>query len=277
MFRLTNWLLFTTCIFGQAWAVSTTVHSSEYKANVSKVMTSIHPLALLIKSAWPEIDVDHLVPVNQSPHDFTLRPSDQGRIERSEFILWLGPELEPYLSRVLRSRHKHLALLPTATHYDNPHIWLDPESIPSILEVIQVELGLPRPHEFLLEYSHWQIAAKDQLSVLSQKGFVSYHDAFPHWVQYFGLRQLAYVTKDPDHPVGSRHLVKVRKILEEQPVACLMIEPQFSAKRVDRLTQDLNIPRVSIDPLASTHRYPDSNFIQFYKALTNAFVTCLSN
>ena len=276
MFRFANWLLLAMFLVGPAWASSSDLNGSEENAT-THVMTSIHPLALLIKSAWPELNVDHIVPTNQSPHDFALRPSDRGRLENAEFILWLGPGLEPYLSRVLKPRHNHVALLPNSGHFDNPHIWLDPKRITGILETVQTQLELSTPTEFLIKYDDWMMRAQKQFEPLLQKGFVSYHDAFPHWVQFFGLNQLAYVTKDPDHPVGSRHLVEVRKILEEQPVSCLMTEPQFTAKRIDKLAHGLSIPRVAIDPLGSGHLYPNSDFIEFYGTLTHTFVTCLSN
>lgn len=241
-------------------------------------MTSIYPLALLINSTWPQhVQATHLVPANQSPHDFALKPSHRRAVEQTPFMLWLGPGLEPYLNAVLKRQSNHLALLPDADHHDDPHIWLAPEKIQFILKSVQTQLSLPEPNGFYQDFVQWQVEAQKTLKPYQQTGFVVYHNAFSHWVKYFNLNQLAAVTTDPDHPVGSRHLLNVRKIIEHEQPSCLFTEPQFSSKIVNKLVSGLNIPQIQIDPIAGQYQLPEKDFLDFYKGLTQAFVTCLSN
>ncbi len=275
-------------IFIFAWLVSLSLYSLTSSASeastaptkttpAQQVMTSIYPLALLLNSAWPQhLNAQHLVPANQSPHDFSLKPSDRRAIEQTPFLLWLGPELEPYLHKVLSSQTHHLALLPHADHHDDPHIWLAPQRIAGILKQVQNALQLPEPKAFLSALENWQDQSRRTFAPFKDKGFVVYHDAFSHWVKFFGLKQLASVTTDPDHPVGSRHLLEVREILETQAVSCLFTEPQFSSPIVRKLTQGLSIPLVQIDPIGGQYRLPQQTFLDFYKGLTDAFVSCLS-
>lgn len=247
-------------------------------ANKQTLMTSIYPLALLVNSAWPDhVVASHLVPANQSPHDFSLKPSHRRAIEQTPFILWLGPGLEPYLQRVLQQDQNHLALLPKADHHDDPHIWLAPNKIQWILQQVQQHLGLPTPTGFLQDLKKWEQSAHAQLAEHKDKGFVVYHNAFSHWVKHFDLNQLAAVTTDPDHPVGSRHLLNVRRIIEKQQPACLFTEPQFSSRIVNKLVSGLAIPLIGVDPIAGQYQLPEQNFLDFYDGLTQAFVTCLSN
>lgn len=266
------------CIF---WLLATAAQAEEGDQKTKDkqaLMTSIYPLALLINSAWPnDVEAVHLVPANQSPHDFSLKPSHRRALDQTPFVLWLGPGLEPYLKRVLSSKQNHLALLPKSDHHDDPHIWLAPNKIQWILAQVQQQLDLPAPSEFLLKLTQWENSAKELLAPNKQKGFVVYHSAFTHWVTHFELNQLAAVTTDPDHPVGSRHLLNVRKTIEAQSPACLFTEPQFSPRIVNKLVSGLNIPLIEIDPIAGQYQLPEQNFLDFYDGLTQAFVTCLSN
>lgn len=246
------------------------------KADQPEVVTSIYPLALLLNSAWPQLNAQHIVPANQSPHDFALRPSHRRLVDDADFILWLGYELEPYLAKVLKKRHNHLPLLPEADHHDDPHIWLAPNQIPEILSAVQSRLALPAPTEFLTKLEKSLAISQQILAKYKQNGFVVYHDGFTHWVKTFGLNQLAAVTLDPDHPVGSRHLIKVRKVLESDQASCLFVEPQFSSRIVKKLTSGLSVPQVVIDPIGGSYQLPEKNFIDFYAGLTEAFLQCLS-
>lgn len=176
-----------------------------------QVLVSIHPVALLIKSAWPQLQVDTLMQANQSPHDFALRPSHRQIIASAQHVVWLGHAMEPYLDKVIHRHGNALDLSdlfekaekgveghaqPAHDHHSehnhsggDPHIWLNPESIPLILEKVQAQLGLLKPQAFLSQYALWQNQAKQKLNK-TDAGFVSFHDAFHYWIDYFALNQI---------------------------------------------------------------------------------------
>jgi len=181
------------------------------------------------------------------------------------------------LNRVLGRHQQHLALLPHADHHDDPHIWLAPNKIEGILTQVQKQLSLPEPTEFLQQLNRWDEQFQQVFAKHNKKGFVVYHNAFTHWVKHFNLNQMAAITTDPDHPVGSRHLLNVRKIIENNHPACLFTEPQFSARIVNKLVSGLDIPLIEIDPIGGQFLLPERNFLDFYDGLAEAFVTCLSN
>ncbi len=85
-FRLLLAGIFTLSVTGgQAWA---------------NIVTSIRPLGF-IASAIGEgvIDSDVVLPDGASPHDYALRPSDIGRIRDADLVIWVGPELEAFMTR----------------------------------------------------------------------------------------------------------------------------------------------------------------------------------
>ncbi|UAJ64897.1 zinc ABC transporter substrate-binding protein ZnuA [Candidatus Schneideria nysicola] len=68
------------------------------------VITSIRPLGF-IASAIAEgvMPVEILLPNGASPHDYTLRPSDLIRMKKASILVWIGPEMESFLSSPISS------------------------------------------------------------------------------------------------------------------------------------------------------------------------------
>jgi zinc transport system substrate-binding protein len=68
------------------------------------VLASIKPVAMLIKAvAGDELTVNVLLPANISPHEYTLKFSDIRAVKQADLVVWVGPELEGVLVRVLRN------------------------------------------------------------------------------------------------------------------------------------------------------------------------------
>src|SRR5690606_13314775 len=67
-----------------------------------KVLASIKPLALIAEAVVQDkTQVDTLLPIQASPHDYALRASDMQRLHHADLVLWIGPELESFLQRPL--------------------------------------------------------------------------------------------------------------------------------------------------------------------------------
>ncbi len=86
-------------------------------AQALDVVTSIKPLQLLTQDLIAADDrVTLLLPTTASPHDYQMRPSDMRKLQQADLFLWIGPQMERFLTRPLASAvapHKRLALLDT--------------------------------------------------------------------------------------------------------------------------------------------------------------------
>ncbi len=83
------------------------------QAQADTVMASVKPLSLITAELLANVaEVDTLLPDGASPHDFALRPSDRKRLNNTELLIWVGPEIEPYLEKVIdASGVEHVAML----------------------------------------------------------------------------------------------------------------------------------------------------------------------
>ncbi|OSM96083.1 zinc ABC transporter substrate-binding protein ZnuA [Lonsdalea populi] len=81
------------------------------------VVTSIRPLAFIAAAIADGVTpTEVLLPDGASPHDYALRPSDVQRLQSSELVIWVGPEMEAFLqkplSQIPASRQITLSALP---------------------------------------------------------------------------------------------------------------------------------------------------------------------
>ncbi|TVP54209.1 MAG: ABC transporter substrate-binding protein [Halomonadaceae bacterium] len=71
-------------------------------AEKPKVMASLHPLALLTAEiAGNEVTINTLVPAGGSPHTYSMRPSERRQLQQADLFVWIGPDMEVFLERVM--------------------------------------------------------------------------------------------------------------------------------------------------------------------------------
>ena len=158
---------------------------SQSKAEIN-VVTSIKPIhsfaSLVMKGvATPQLIVD----ANNSPHNFTMKPSDAKMIQNADIIFWVHEDLEAFLKKPLKqSKNAKIIELMNINglkklkfreknifnddHHDHghsqkkekqghdhdhghahgefdPHIWLDPVNAKVIIKEMTKQLGLIDP------------------------------------------------------------------------------------------------------------------------------------
>ncbi|MGX8946580.1 zinc ABC transporter substrate-binding protein ZnuA [Providencia stuartii] len=77
------------------------------------VVTSIRPLAFIAAGIADGVtDTQVLLPDGASPHDYALKPSDLRKIKQADLFVWVGPDMEMFLDKPLKTlpQDKRLAL-----------------------------------------------------------------------------------------------------------------------------------------------------------------------
>jgi len=138
------------------------------------VLVSIKPIHSLVSGVMQGVDTPELLLTSeQSPHSYSLRPSDVRKLNTADLIFWVGEELETPLTHTLAANASQaevveLMKLPeierlsvrhsgvwekqdhsneheeTAEHHHHsydPHIWLSPPNAGRIVSLAQKKLG----------------------------------------------------------------------------------------------------------------------------------------
>lgn len=99
-------MLVSVRFISRMWLFCALLSVSAIASAAVTVLPSTHALSLVIKEVAGETFVP-LLPANVSPHDFSLKPSHIRRLQKAGLVVWLGPELEPYLAKVMLHIPKH--------------------------------------------------------------------------------------------------------------------------------------------------------------------------
>ena len=182
------------------------------------------------------------------PHSYALRPADAKKLGAARLVVMVGPRLEEFLDKPLKSlagkaRILQLAKVPgimlpeDEAGMPDPHLWLDPVNAARAVEAIGRALTEIDPaHGY--EYTRNAAQAKDRLLALDRelrqalapvrdKPFVVYHDAFRGLVARYGLKMTGAVLSGAEHVARARALAFLTTRGAQERPLCLFTAPQF--------------------------------------------------
>ncbi|MGR5141568.1 zinc ABC transporter substrate-binding protein ZnuA [Photobacterium sp. DNB23_23_1] len=83
-----------------------------------KVVSTVKPITMIVQELTQGVtSTETLLPAGASPHDYALRPSDARKLNDADLVIWVGPELERFLTKILEDKENVLTL----TEQDSIH------------------------------------------------------------------------------------------------------------------------------------------------------------
>ncbi len=281
-----------------------------------KVLATIKPLQLISQAITHGVsDTEILLPPGASPHDYSLKFSDQRKLHSADIILWIGPDMETFLGKVLDNSKNKIAMEMMAIngisqrkehdkhHHDDeehdahhghhhgefdPHIWLSTKNALAMAHAIHNKLqevdknkGNRERYTANLHLFEARLKAADErnkkkLEKVKQKPFFVFHDAYGHLQDRYDLNVAGHFTINPQQQPGARHLEKIRGQLKAAGNTCVFREPQFQPSYIDRLTEGLPVKVGVLDPLASDVARTEEGYITFINSMVDSISSCLN-
>lgn len=286
----------------------------------AKVVTSIKPLQMIASAITDGIsEPEVLIPSDQSYHHFTLRPSMLRTLRQADLFVWVGPELETYLSDAvvqagaygrqlqvlslpeLQVHHAGLdgedsreVLIPDeGLHVGHkhkqsdtidPHVWLNTDNARLIAQAMVAALTELDPanasaYTANLAQFNQRLAALEQgidaQSLLpADSQYAVYHNAFQYFERQFGLQhELVFVASEELQP-GVRHMMTVRRAVENTPLNCLLEDVTTQAATVETLLGDKQLRRIRVDTVGQNLSAGPMAYIHLMDNLADAFRQC---
>ncbi|WP_413722646.1 zinc ABC transporter substrate-binding protein ZnuA [Sodalis sp. RH23] len=279
----------------------------------ANIVASIRPLGFIASAIGDGVmPTDVLLPDGASPHDYALRPSDIKRIQNASLLVWVGPELEAFMSKPAAAlpadKNLLLSTLPSvrpllikgAEHDDpadsahaddhhhgeyNMHLWMSPEIAKQAAFAIHDQLLRLMPEKksqldanllfFTAALTKNDKNIATMLAPVSGEGYFVFHDAYGYFEQHYGLTPLGYFTVNPEIQPGAQALHHIRTQLVEQKAVCIFAEPQFRPAVINAVAQGTSVRIGTLDPLGTGIALGKASYIDFLLQLTNQYVSCL--
>jgi len=244
------------------------------------VLPSTQAVALMVAEASGPLN-QPLLPANVSPHDFSLKPSHIRRLHSAELVVWLGPELEPYLAKAMSQipAHKQLIIINGGSNSGKTdgygqHPWTSPEYLLQGITQLSQHLDTQWDSALWAEtIGRLQTQLAAHMQNLSQKGqgYLVYHDGLDGFEGYFGLAHLASFTGSDDQAPGAKRLAAIAQLAQEDKVACILVDHEVKHKLIN-VVLGSEIKRIPIDILAAN----SDSLTDYIIALQQALLECSS-
>lgn len=205
-------------------------------------------------------------------HDFQLRPSQLRALKSAGLVVWIGPEMTPWLGHALDSGHEgqDMALLelpgtflighgdgsaPQAEGHDHgdahdhgdtdPHAWLDPANAALWLGAIAERLAAFDP-ENEAAYRANAAAAQESIAALDAalagrlapaqgKGLIFGHAAYGYFTGHYGLGVTGSLAEGDAADPGAAHVAELRARAAAGEAACAFPEAGHDPRPIEGL------------------------------------------
>jgi zinc transport system substrate-binding protein len=253
---------------------STTVAMAE----VPRVVTDIPPVHALVSQVMGDLGTPTLLLTKGADeHDFALRPSQATEVATAELVVWIGPELTPWLDAALQNRAEGAAALalldaegtmtrPYAEHAEadrdateadghddhdhdgtDPHAWLDPDNGKIWLSLIAAELSRLDPNNATTYATNAATATADidtldaeitaLLAPVKDRPIVMFHDAFEYYAAQYGLTIAGTIALGDAASPGAQRLSELRATMQSGEVLCIFPEVQHDPALVAQMAE----------------------------------------
>ncbi|MBS0564041.1 MAG: zinc ABC transporter substrate-binding protein [Proteobacteria bacterium] len=222
------------------------------------VVTDFAPVQSLAAKVMGDLGAPAvLVAAGADPHDYQLRPSQARLLSGADLAIWVGPELTPWLARILdnASAAPRLALLADpatprrlfeAGGGTDPHAWLDPEIAAIWIGLIRdalIAADAPNAATYranadaaLADLAALEAELRATLAPVKAPIAVG-HDALGYFAARFGLKVAAAVEAGDAAEPGLRHLQEVHALLARGEAVCLFPEAGYDPRREEQLVE----------------------------------------
>lgn len=252
------------------------------------IVVSIYPLEDITKNIGKErVSVKTLIPAGASPHAFEPSPRDIRELTKARLFIKIGAGLEFWAERFVRSAKKDIKILDLSetipllkgaeehshdhhNHYYDPHYWLDPVLVKSIVDSIAATLIRLDPlwKDFYIENAiaykkrldalHEEI--KKRISRLQKREFVALHPAWNYFSKRYGLKPF-YLVEAPGRELRPGNIKRIVEFIKQKRIKVIFGEPQFSPQLAESIAAESGARVIFLDPIGSKDIHGRDNYI----------------
>lgn len=214
-------------------------------------------------------------------HDYTLQVTQMQAVETADAVILNGGGLEDFLGDVLKTAdrvidasegielscgHHHEGHI----HEDDPHIWLSPEKAKQMGQTICAELTKLYPshaEQFAANLSGLsskldalQIYGKTELSNLTNRNLITFHDGFSYFAESFDLHILKAVEEESGSEASAKELIEIIDLVKSKDLPAIFTERNGSAAAATVISAETGVKVYSLDMAMAGDSYFDAMY-----------------
>ena len=283
-------------------------------AEVPSVIADIPATGSLVQQVLGDLgEVRVLLPAGGNEHHHQIRPSDAAALQDAGLLVWVGPDLTPWLARSadalaggvsLRLLGQSGTRLREFTGEDDhdpadekghddhnhgatdPHAWLDPDNGKIWLTAIAGALSAADPENAATYAANAEAGAARideaasavtaRLAPVAQDRFVVLHDAYGYFTDAFGLAPAIPVALGDASTPSAARLSTIRDRITAEKVTCAFPEAGHDPSLIESLIAGTPIRAGdALDPTGSGQPLGAGLYPAILTGMGEAFSACL--
>jgi zinc transport system substrate-binding protein len=228
-------------------------------ASRPSVVASFYPLAWAAQQiGGAGVSVTNLTPAGAEPHDLELNPHQIDAVLDADVVVELGRGFQPAVEKTAGQRDgQTLVLLPAGAK--DPHIWLDPVRMESIVRRVRSALVKADPTGRALYTSNAQRLLsdldaldrryRDGLAHCRRHVIVTGHEAFGYLAARYGLRQEGVAGLSPDAEPDAKRIAQLTDLVKRTGTTTVFTEELVSPRIAETLAREAGVHTETLNPL----------------------------
>ena len=282
-----------------------------------QVVVTIKPIHALVSGIMDGVNTPYLLLAGgESPHTYSLRPSQVKQLHQADLLVWIGPAVEKFLEKplttlsdqtqvlrlldvpdltLLKARrgetwenhhHHHDSHPATETEIDQ-HIWLDPHNAQAMVLAITPVLSQIDPNNapryqqnatrLIEQLDQLDQELKKQIAPVKELPFLVFHDAYQYFENRYGIAAVGSISLSPETRPSVKRLHELRSRIKQLQVRCVLSEPQFESALVTTLIEGTLTRRGILDPLGVELTAGTEAYFILLRNLAKSLSQCLLN
>lgn len=287
------------------------------RADVPQVVVTLKPIHALVSGVMQGVgEPSLLLTGGESPHTYSLKPSQVKQLHQAQLIVWVGSAIESFLVKPLQTvpkevrqlglleiqglhlhkarqggiwedEHAHHADETTDKAHLDQHIWLDPRNAQLIVLAVSTQLQQLDPvHSNRYLENATRLNARldaldkslmQQLQPVRKTALMVFHDAYQYFEERYGLNVVGAVSISPENRPSAKRLHQLRERIQNAQVRCVFSEPQFEPSLITPLIENTQVKRGVLDPNGMDLAVGSEAYFSLLMNLAKAVRTCVEN
>lgn len=271
-------LILVFCFFSGCSSYSNLQDLSETATeNSFTIVTSFYPVYLSVINVVKDIKGVEVVNMANHQvgclHDYTLTTNDLKTLESADAFVINGMGMEQFLEKVY-SQMPSLEVIDTSSgikpiensngdhgHNKNPHAWLSISNSIKQVRNIAEELSRLNPENsehyrsnadsYIKKLEAQKEKMQKEIGLLSNKGIVTFHQAFDYFALEFGLNVEAAIISDSDSEPSAKQIEETINIIKDKNIKAIFAERQYESKVLSIIAAETGAEVYVLDTIVS--------------------------
>jgi zinc/manganese transport system substrate-binding protein len=233
-----------------------------------RVVTSLPDLAEFVQHVGGEkVTVDFIVRGNQNPHFIEVKPSYMMKLKSADLFFVVGMDLEIWAPQIIDgSRNASLTVVDLSKNiqklevpgkvdasmgdvhrFGNPHYWLDPRNVRTMVQDIISALSAASPADEALFRANAEAYLKrldlstreweQSMRPFAGAKIVTFHTSWSYFAQWLNLTVAGQVEPKPGIQPTPGHTAELLQLVRSSGIKAIIVEPFYDPAAAEQIAR----------------------------------------